>query len=191
MTINNNIRNTWLHFKKICIHKYWVAKYCFKVGLYWQGLTHDLSKFSCIEFWESVKYYQGTSSPIKECKRKNGYSLAWQHHKGRNPHHYEYWTDNSNGGTICIEMPYNYAVEMICDYLGAARAYLGNKFTYKGEYEWWMNKLNNKHPKIHGKTTKFVTSVLKALADREEQGYYPDMLFNKEFLEYYYKEVKK
>ena len=83
------LKNTISHFRKICIHKYWVAKYCFKAGLYWQGITHDLSKFSPIEFWESVRFYQGTSSPINAAKEAQGYSLAWTHHKGRNQHHNE------------------------------------------------------------------------------------------------------
>ena len=49
------------HFKTICIHKYYVAKYCFKLKLYWRGITHDLSKFHPIEFFESVQYYTGTT----------------------------------------------------------------------------------------------------------------------------------
>ena len=35
----------WQHFKTITTHKMWVMRYCFKIGLYWQGLTHDLSKY--------------------------------------------------------------------------------------------------------------------------------------------------
>lgn len=68
------LKNIFLHFKKICVHKYWVGYYCFKVGLYWQGIIHDLSKFSPVEFWESVKYYQGINSPIEVSKKVNGYS---------------------------------------------------------------------------------------------------------------------
>ena len=160
------LKNTLAHFKKICVHKYWVAYYCFKVGLYWQGIMHDMSKFSWIEFWESVRYYQGTSSPINAAKADKGYSNAWQHHKGRNPHHYEYWTDNYDLGTTCIEMPYKYAVELICDWLGAAKAYLGNDFTYSGEYEWVKNKLHT--AKIHTNTCKYIDAVFSMLAKAEE-----------------------
>jgi hypothetical protein len=67
---------------------------------------------------ESVKYYTGTRSPIDVCKEKNGYSKAWQHHKGRNTHHYEHWTDNYDSGTTYIQMPLKDAMEMICDYFG-------------------------------------------------------------------------
>ena len=82
------VKNSLKHFKKICIHKYWVAHYCFKCGLYWRGIKHDMSKFSPIEFWESVKYYQGDRSPIDAAKEDKGWSAAWMHHKGRNTHHY-------------------------------------------------------------------------------------------------------
>lgn len=94
MKCKNYIINTFRHFKKVCTHKHWVFYYCCKVGIPFQGLIHDLSKFSPTEFWESVKYYQGTSSPIDACKKENGWSAAWMHHKGRNKHHYEYWQDN-------------------------------------------------------------------------------------------------
>lgn len=184
------LKNIIAHFKKICVHKYWVAKYCFKAGLYWQGITHDLSKFSPIEFWESVRFYQGTSSPINVAKAEQGYSLAWQHHKGRNPHHYEYWTDKYDEGTVALEMPYKYAVELICDYLGAARAYLGNEFTYTGEYNWWLEKI--KTAKIHPYTANFVSVVFETLARLENneipilKDVTPDQYFCKRFLNVLY-----
>ena len=176
-----------LHLQKICIHKYWVAYYCFKCGLYWQGIIHDLSKFSPIEFWESVKYYQGTSSPINAAKLDKGYSLAWQHHKGRNPHHYEYWTDNYDTGTSCIIIPYKYAVELICDYLGAARAYMGNYFSYNNEYKWWETKLKVHPPKIHEDITNFITQVFAMLALAENSGYDINNILNEEQLRLLYK----
>lgn len=93
------LKNVFRHFKKICVHKYWVFYYCCKVGISIQGLLHDMSKFSPTEFWESVKYYQGNISPIDACKKENGWSSAWMHHKGKNKHHYEYWQDDfDNGG---------------------------------------------------------------------------------------------
>lgn len=98
MKYKNYIINTFRHFKKVCTHKRWVFYYCCKVGIPFQGLMHDLSKFSPTEFLESVKYYQGTSSPIDACKKENGWSVAWMHHKGRNKHHYEYWQDNFDNG---------------------------------------------------------------------------------------------
>ena len=85
----------WQHFKTITKHKLLVMDGCFQVGLYRQGLTHDLSKYSPTEFWVGARYYQGDKSPNAAERAEKGYSEAWMHHKGRNRHHYEYWTDMS------------------------------------------------------------------------------------------------
>ena len=135
-----SIKNILLHFRKIQTHRKWVRHYCFGLGLYKQGLFHDLSKYSPTEFWESVKYYQGTSSPIDAAKKANGYSMAWFHHRGRNFHHYENWQDDFDHGGHPILMPPKYFAEMICDYLAAGRAYMGKNFTFASENEWWKKK---------------------------------------------------
>ena len=181
--------NAWRHFKKICIHKYWVAKYCFKAGLYWQGLVHDLSKFSPAEFWESIHYYTGTSSPINECKKHNGYSMAWFHHRGRNYHHYEMWIDNFDHGGFAIEMPKKYAFEMICDYIGAAKSYLGKDFSWEKELNWWENKKQT--AKIHEKTAELITNVFNELYLFSIIPKTPDKIFSKDFLEEHWDRVHK
>ncbi len=134
--------NFFKHLKTVLRHKYWVGYYCFKFGLYFQGIIHDMSKFSPVEFFESVKYYTGTYSPVDKCKSINGYSMAWFHHKGRNKHHWEYWTDDFEKGVIPKKMPLKYVIEMFCDFLGAGISYSGgiDKFDVKGEYDWWKNK---------------------------------------------------
>ena len=122
------LKNAWLHFRKIQTHRKWVRHYCFLAGIPWRGITHDLSKYSPTEFWESVKFYVGASSPINEAKKEQGVSYAWLHHKGRNRHHYEYWMDNFDNGGIARLMPCNDFVESVCDMLGASLAYSdGNK----------------------------------------------------------------
>lgn len=153
------------HFKKICVHKWWVFYYCCKAGIPWQGIIHDLSKFSPTEFFESIKYYQGTSSPIDACKKENGYSMSWQHHKGRNPHHYEYWTDNYDSGTTCIQMPFKYAKEMFCDYIAAARAYMGDNFNWQAELEWWKKK--KEIAKMHPTTMAYINRLFLYCAHTE------------------------
>mgnify|MGYP000417630898 FL=1 len=53
------------HFETITRHKLLVMKYCFECGLYQQGLTHDLSKYSPTEFIPGCIYYQATTAPTK------------------------------------------------------------------------------------------------------------------------------
>lgn len=83
----------WEHFKTITRHRHGVIKNCYKAGILWQGLRHDLSKYSPEEFLKGCKYYQGTRSPHEAEREEYGFSYGWMHHKGRNKHHFEYWTD--------------------------------------------------------------------------------------------------
>ena len=156
------------HFKTICVHKFWVFHYCRKAGIPFRGLVHDLSKFSPTEFFESVKYFQGDRSPIDACKAENGWSKAWMHHKGRNTHHYEYWQDNFDKGGQPVQMPYECALELVCDYLGAGRAYQKKDFTYQTELAWWEVK-KNKGIAMHPQTRLFVDKCLIALATYGEE----------------------
>ena len=154
----------WQHFKTINHHKMLVMKGCFRVGLYKQGLLHDLSKYTPTEFLVGCRYFQGNLSPNNIERKEKGYSLAWLHHKGRNKHHYEYWQDNFDNGGIPIEMPLRYKKEMLCDYLGAGRAYYGKDFTYIKEYTWWQNKMN-KPLAMHPSDKKFITIWLSELVN--------------------------
>ncbi len=131
--------NAWNHFCTITSHKILVMKGCFKVGLYRQGLLHDLSKYSPTEFLVGCKYYQGDKSPNGIEREKLGYSSAWLHHKGRNKHHLEYWLDygmnktsggaREHGGICGMKMPVNYVVEMYIDRVCASKNYLKERYT--------------------------------------------------------------
>lgn len=108
----------WKHFCTINHHKMLVMKGCFKVGLYRQGLLHDLSKYSPTEFLVGCKYFQGNMSPNNAEREDKGYSAAWLHHKGRNKHHMEYWIDygpEKCTGITGMKMPTKYVVEMFID----------------------------------------------------------------------------
>lgn len=155
------IKNTLGHTRNIITHKWWAFYYACKLGIPFRGFMHDWSKFSPIEFFESVKYYQGSSSPIPACKEANGYSLAWQHHKGHNPHHYEYWIDNIDNGGTPIKMPYKYVLEMIADYLAAGKTYQKENFTFKSEYEWWKSQRQLRN--MHEDTKMFLDIVFSYL----------------------------
>ena len=149
------------HLRNIIVHKYWVFYYACKFGIPWRGFMHDWSKFHPIEFFESVKYYQGDKSPIPFCKLVNGVSYAWQHHKGHNPHHYEYWTDNFDGGgkPTYHKIPYEYLMEMLADWFAAGRTYIGKKFTLQDEVTWWYWKRES--IAIHPATLDWIDAFMK------------------------------
>lgn len=152
------LKKAFGHFKKICIHKWWVFYYSFYFGVPWRGFIHDWSKFYPVEFLESVKFYNGMESPIPIAKKAQGYSLAWQHHKGHNEHHYEYWVDNLDSHGTTIPMPFECVMEMIADWFGAGRAYKGKGFTYLDECNWWDWKKST-NPKMNVHTIELVDYI--------------------------------
>lgn len=157
------LKNAVLHFRLITYHKWLVFKLCCKIGQPWRGFVHDFSKYSPTEFFESVKFYVGTHSPITEAKKSKGYSNAWLHHKGRNKHHPQYWVDES-APEVTPVMPYPYAAEMICDKLAAGMAYKGKNFTDEYELEYWKHE--KEKIQINPKTERFVTEVLTEIAKK-------------------------
>ena len=77
---------SFAHFCTVTKHRHCVIAHCFRAGIGWQGLFHDLSKYSPTEFLPGARYYQGTRSPTERERELFGYSAAWMHHKGRNRH---------------------------------------------------------------------------------------------------------
>lgn len=132
----------WGHLRTVRKHRKMVRKLCFKCGLYWQGLTHDLSKYSHTEFWNGVKYFTGTASPHIGERKVKGYSDAWIHHHNRNKHHAEYWVDIKNGKSTPVKMPLKYLAEMICDRVAASMIYLGDKYTDAAPLNYFMDHLD-------------------------------------------------
>lgn len=123
----NTIKKFFGHTKTVLKHKFEVAKICFKFGLYWQGIIHDLSKFSPTEFIPSVKYYSGVRSPIEAEKEDKGYSMAWLHHKSRNKHHFWYWVDYNNKQIQTpVRIPLKYVYELLADTIAAGKVYSSN-----------------------------------------------------------------
>lgn len=159
------------HFRTITRHRHLVMRYCFRLGLYRQGLCHDLSKYSPAEFFLGCKYYQGDHSPNDAERREKGYSAAWLHHKGRNKHHPEYWTDFSKipGERIrAIEMPKNYVAEMFCDRVAACRIYKGSAYQRSDAYDYFVRSRNN--ILLHPATAELLESMLLVLRDEGEDA---------------------
>ena len=161
----NTVTKCYRHFKIITKHKIEVMKACFKAGLYWQGVMHDLSKYSFAEFVSSAKYFQGDGSPIDAEKAEKGYSFAWLHHRGRNLHHWEYWIDNLSKGGQPMKIPYKYCVEMICDWIGAGKVYNKEKWNQNETEKFFKLKLSKNELVLHPQIQQFLTVVLEAFSD--------------------------
>lgn len=161
--------NWWKHLRTINHHKWLVMKACFRLGMYKQGLLHDLSKYSPVEFMVGVKYYQGNRSPNNAEREDKGYTSAWLHHKGRNKHHFEYWMDYSieSNGAICgMKMPVKYVVEMFCDRVAASKNY--NRDSYVDTMPLEYYRKGRAISWLHPETAKLLESLLIMLAEKGE-----------------------
>lgn len=157
----NKWQKFWGHLGTVQKHRKMVCKLCFKCGLYWQGLTHDLSKYSPTEFWLGVKYFTGTASPHVGERKEKGYSDAWIHHHNRNKHHSEYWVDIKDGKSTPTKMPLKYLAEMICDRVAASMIYLGDKYTDDAPWEYYLSHLeeNQFHPDTQADLGMFLMTI--------------------------------
>lgn len=163
------------HLRTINHHKRLVMEHCFKVGLYRQGLLHDLSKYTPSEFLVGCRYYQGTRSPNNAEREAKGYSSAWLHHKGRNKHHYEYWIDYSSNlekGIVGQRMPVKYVVEMFMDRIAASKTYQGENYTDRHPLEYYERGAARLGDMIHPETAALLHKLLKMLArDGEDKTF--------------------
>jgi len=165
MSLLNAVR----HFRTITKHKILVLENCFRVGLYRQGLLHDLSKYSWEEFSTGVRYYQGTRSPNAAEKEEKGFSAAWLHHKGRNKHHFEYWIDfapDRSGRLVGNEMPLRFLIEMVMDRIAASKVYKGADYTDASAWEYYERAKDI--VVMHPKTKRQLERLLLMLKEEGE-----------------------
>lgn len=159
----------WKHFCTITHHKFLVMKYCFRTGLYKQGLLHDLSKYSPAEFLVGCKYYQGNRSPNNAERLDKGYSSSWLHHKGRNKHHLEYWIDYAlppEKGMAGMRMPKRYVVEMFLDRIAASKVYQKEQYTDRSPLEYYEHGKENHI--LHPESRALLECLLQMLAEKGE-----------------------
>jgi len=169
-----NIKNqNW--YKHLCTinkHKLEVGKNCFRCGLYKQGILHDLSKYSWTEFSVGARYFQGDRSPNNAEREATGVTTSWLHHKGRNKHHLEYWTDydleKRDGSLTGMKMPDNYIVEMFCDRVAASKIYKKDKYTDSSALEYYEQGKGK--GLMHPYTRIRLEKLLHILADEGEDA---------------------
>ncbi len=162
----------WRHFVTITAHRHRVMRNCFRAGIPLNGLLHDLSKYGLIEFREGARFYQGTRSPNAREREVKGYSEAWMHHKGKNRHHYEYWTDfvPEHHRYEPVRMPKRFFAEMLCDRVGASKVYKGSAYTNSSALEYWMKE--KEHAVMHPETEQDLEYFLTLLSEQGEDVFF-------------------
>lgn len=169
------LKKLWGHFRTVQHHRHLVFKHCRACGLWRQGLTHDLSKFSPEEFITGVRYYQGNRSPNDAERFATGISLAWLHHKGRNKHHLEYWIDyrSTDGLYTGQDMPLPYIMESVCDRMAASKVYLGDRYDDGCPMDYYMH--SREHYLLSEQTDNYFLRYLGILQDQGEEALFRTM----------------
>lgn len=156
----------WEYGKYVARHKWFVAQECFRHGLYWRGIVHDLSKFRPSEWFPYANYFYNPDG-TKRLQLKEGYckpystgddafDYAWLLHQHRNAHHWQFWLVPMDNGGICkLDMPTDYVIEMVCDWRGAGRAQGFGDNTIE-----WYEK-NKDRMQLSDRTREWVEALIK------------------------------
>ena len=159
----------WGHLRTITKHRHLVMRHCFMAGIPWRGLLHDLSKYSPQEFIPGVRFYTGDRSPTAGERKQYGYSKAWMHHKGRNKHHYEYWSDFSleTHTNRPVKMPLVFVIEMFCDRVAACKVYQKDRYTDSSALEYYRRRLGEED--MHPETSRLLGDLVTMLSEKGEK----------------------
>lgn len=175
------MKNLVKHLKTVHKHRKYVRKACFKMGLVWQGLTHDLSKYSITEL-SICKYYSGKGSPHQVAREELGYSPSWIHHYHINKHHFQFWWDEDEDGKIIpMKMPYKYLIESFCDMLGASKAYNPENWKPQMLLDYWEKRCVGKRI-MHDRSTSLLDYLIRQLILDGEENFYEWYKGIKEYL---------
>lgn len=121
---------------------------------------HDKSKYSAEEYHAyDVHFYGNRTEPESE------FDHAWLHHIHHNPHHWQYWilhNDDPDLGMKILDMPYNYILEMICDWWSFSwkTGKLEEIFTWYDAHKAYM--------KLSDATRKTVEDILEKIKEKLE-----------------------
>lgn len=151
----------WNNLCYILQHKWYVLLECWKEGLYWQGILHDMSKFSLTEFLAYAKrfHHEQETSSEQVAQDETAFQYAWLHHQHHNKHHWNYWVVNQVRQEA-VPMPQKYLVEMVCDWKAMARK---GKISHTEHYRNHAQNLI-----LHPETRRQLDSIMKKEETREQ-----------------------
>jgi hypothetical protein len=129
-----------------------------------QLAQHDQSKWSIEEFPHYARHFHGNVSPVDRPFVSTAFAKAWLHHLHQNAHHWQHFifpdgfspqgSEVENG---VVEMPPNFALEMVADWSGASYAY-----TDSWNMSGWLRQ-NMPKIRVHSRTAAYLREVLGRL----------------------------
>lgn len=147
----------------------WLCEYlpdvineCTNAG--WQTLfAHDQSKNEIDEYEAYDAYFYGNNRSYAVVQN---YNRAWLLHIHRNPHHWQHWVlinDDPKEGELVLEMPYDYIIEMICDWW----SFSWKNGDLKEIFSWYDE--HSKYMKLASKTHETVEKILGLIKTKVEE----------------------
>lgn len=122
------------------------------------GLAHDASKTDAEEYDAYDKYFYGGNRSYQVVQ---DFNYAWLNHIHHNPHHWQHFIllcDNPEEGEIIMDMPYNYVLEMICDWW----SFSWNSGNLREIFDWWDE--HSRYIKLSDNTRQTVVYILGKIA---------------------------
>lgn len=121
---------------------------------------HDQSKYQKDEYEPYDAYFYGRNRSYAVVE---AYKRAWLLHIHRNPHHWQHWiliNDDPKEGEVVLEMPYEYIIEMICDWwsFSWSKGKLDEIFNWYDEHSQYMRLAND--------TRKTVEEILEKIYEK-------------------------
>ena len=112
--------------------------------------AHDASKSEADEYKAYDAYFYGGNRSYAVVREFN---YAWLRHIHRNPHHWQYWilvNDDPDEAEVVMDMPYNYIVEMICDWWAFShmKGDLTEIFNWYDEHAGYMKLSDNTRKEV-------------------------------------------
>ena len=166
------------YLRYVLRHKWYVSIQCFKQGLFWRGLVHDLSKFRFSEWFPYTNHFYGEDSHHKDGSHQpkgisrgrdetgyykptdtgdKAFDFAWLLHQKRNDHHWQWWIlPEDEGGIVVLEMSTKARLEMVCDWCGASQAQ--GRDGWSGVVKWYRK--NHRRMQLHPETRRWVQEFL-------------------------------
>lgn len=125
-------------------------------------VAHDASKTDQDEYEAYDNYFYGNRSfaVVEE------FNKAWLRHIHRNPHHWQHWVlinDDPENGEIILDMPYEYVIEMICDWW----SFSFREGNLREIFNWWA--AHEKYMKLNVYTRKVVVDILAAIKNKLDE----------------------
>lgn len=133
-------------------------------GIEWQiNFNHDLSKSDKEEYDAYDAYFYGHNRSYSVVQ---DFNKAWLHHIHRNEHHWQHWVlinDDPKEGEILLDMPFNYIIEMVCDWWSFSWA-SGDLYSI---FKWYEQ--HREYMKLSEHTRTMVEKILDLIKQKLEE----------------------